>query len=79
VQWEQALERVEEAPEGHVVLCLPNSQKLDSNCVIGVDGPHSNTRNPISPRTELNVLPFVAFNGKRRVARARFDEIYAPE
>jgi len=78
VQWEQARERVEEAPDGHVVLCLPNGQKLDGACVIGVDGPHSNTRKSMSPRTELKVLPFVAFNGKRRVARALFDEIYAP-
>jgi 2-polyprenyl-6-methoxyphenol hydroxylase-like FAD-dependent oxidoreductase len=78
VRSEQALERVEKAPDSHVVLCLPNGQKLDSNRVIGVDDPHSNTRKSMSPRTEFNVLPFVAFNGKRRIARALFDEIYAP-
>lgn len=32
----------------------------------------------MSPTTEFKILPFVAFNGKRRVVRALFDELYAP-
>lgn len=78
VQWEHALEKIENTPHGHVVLCLLNGQRLNSDFVIGVDGPHSNTRKSMSPATEFNVLPFVAFNGKRRVKRTLFDEIYAP-
>ncbi|KAI0011926.1 FAD/NAD(P)-binding domain-containing protein [Xylariaceae sp. FL0662B] len=53
-------------------------RKLESACVIGADGPHSNTRKSLSPNTPLNVLPYVAFNGKRRVERALFDSVYAP-
>ncbi|KAI0885924.1 FAD/NAD(P)-binding domain-containing protein [Annulohypoxylon maeteangense] len=77
VQWENALEKVEETPSG-VALCLQSTQKLESTCVIGVDGPHSNTRKSLSPNTPLKVLPYVAFNGKRHVKRALFDEVYAP-
>lgn len=69
---------MEEASDSHVVLCLQNGQKLKSDCVIGVDGPHSNTRKSMSPTTEFNILPYVAFNGKRRVPRALFNELYAP-
>ncbi|KAI1383595.1 uncharacterized protein F4822DRAFT_440617 [Hypoxylon trugodes] len=77
VQWENALEKVEETPSG-MLLCLQNNQRLESECIIGVDGPHSNTRKYLSPDTPLNVLPYVAFNGKRRVERAVFDNVYAP-
>ena len=32
----------------------------------------------MSPATEFNILPFVTFNGKRRVQRTLFDKFYAP-
>lgn len=77
VQWEHPLEKVEETSSG-VALCLQNGQRIESSCVIGVDGPHSNTRKSLSPDTPFGILPYVAFNGKRRVKRALFDSIYAP-
>ncbi|KAG4432893.1 hypothetical protein IFR05_011611 [Cadophora sp. M221] len=79
VQWEHALEKVEETPNNnHVVLYFQNGQNLTSDYVIGIDGPHSNTRKSLIPATEFTILPFVAFNGKRRVTRALFDGLYAP-
>jgi 2-polyprenyl-6-methoxyphenol hydroxylase-like FAD-dependent oxidoreductase len=81
VQWEHALDRVEEDPSSSstdVLLCLQNGQKLPSACVFGVDGPHSNTRKSLSSDTPLQVLPFVAFNGKRRVKNELFNRVYAP-
>lgn len=77
VQWEHALEKVEEGPSG-MSLHLNGGQKVDSSVIIGVDGPHSNTRKSLSPDTPLEVLPFVAFNGKRRVKKALWDSVYAP-
>jgi len=77
VQWEHALEKVEEGPSG-MSLHLKGGRKLDSSVIIGVDGPHSNTRKSLSPNTPLEVLPFVAFNGKRRVKKALWDSVYAP-
>lgn len=38
----------------------------------------SNTRKSLSPNTPFGILPYVAFNGKRKVKRALFDNIYAP-
>lgn len=78
VQWEYALEKVETVPGSNLVLHMQNGQKLTSDCVIGVDGPHSNTRKSMLPMIEFNILPFVAFNGKRRVRRELFDKLYAP-
>ncbi|KAM0512795.1 hypothetical protein ACHAPE_008548 [Trichoderma viride] len=77
IQWGHTLERVEETSSG-VALYLQNGQKTESSCVIGADGPHSNTRKCLSPDTPFGILPYVAFNGKRRVKRALFDSIYAP-
>jgi 2-polyprenyl-6-methoxyphenol hydroxylase-like FAD-dependent oxidoreductase len=76
-QWEHELEKVEKGPSG-MSLHLKGGQKLDSSVIIGVDGPHSNTRKSLSPDTPLEVLPFVAFNGKRRVKKALWDSVYAP-
>jgi 2-polyprenyl-6-methoxyphenol hydroxylase-like FAD-dependent oxidoreductase len=78
IQWEHALEKVEEGGDGDLILYLQNGQKLRTSCVIDVDGPHSNTRKSMSPTAGFTILPFVAFNGKRRVQRSLFDELYAP-
>ncbi|KAL7960659.1 hypothetical protein V8C34DRAFT_321176 [Trichoderma compactum] len=77
VQWEDSLEKVEEAPSG-MILHMQNGQKLESTCIVGADGPHSNTRKSLSPNTSSSILPYVAFNGKRRVKRALYDSLYAP-
>lgn len=77
IQWGNSLEKVEEAPSG-MALHMQNGQKLESTCIVGADGPHSNTRKSLSPNTPFNVLPYVAFNGKRRVERALYDSLYAP-
>ena len=77
VQWDHAVEKVEESSSG-LSLYFKGGQKLESHCVIGVDGPHSNTRTSLSPNTALEVLPFVAFNGRRKVKRFLFDGVYAP-
>lgn len=77
IRWEHALDKVEETSSG-LSLCLESGQKIETQCVIGVDGPHSNIRKSCLPDTPLKVLPYVAFNGKRRVERELFDRVYAP-
>jgi 2-polyprenyl-6-methoxyphenol hydroxylase-like FAD-dependent oxidoreductase len=77
VQWEHTLDKVEESSSG-MVLCLHNGQRLESRCIIGADGPHSNTRKSLSPDASFNILPFAAYSGKRRVDRALFNSIYLP-
>jgi 2-polyprenyl-6-methoxyphenol hydroxylase-like FAD-dependent oxidoreductase len=78
IQWGHALEKVEGGRDGDMILHLQNGQKLSTSCVIGVDGPHSNTRKSTTPTADCNILPFVAFNGKIHVKRSLFDELYAP-
>jgi 2-polyprenyl-6-methoxyphenol hydroxylase-like FAD-dependent oxidoreductase len=77
VQWESALEKVVATTSGATIR-LQSGQELEGQCVVSVDGPHSNVRQSLSPDTPLKVLPYVAFNGKRQVKRALFDSLYAP-
>ena len=76
VRWLHPLEKVEESPTG-IKLHFEGANTETASCIIGVDGPHSVTRKSLLPDTPLNVLPFVAFNGKRRVKKEVFESIYA--
>jgi 2-polyprenyl-6-methoxyphenol hydroxylase-like FAD-dependent oxidoreductase len=78
VHWEHSVERVDSSSDKKLQLRMKSGQTIESSFIVGVDGPHSNTRKSLSPNTEMSILPFVAFNGKRRVQRALFDEVYAP-
>lgn len=78
IKWEQAVRQVDQAPSG-TVLHFRDGRKVESARVVGADGPHSRTRQCLLPETTLNVLPIVAYNGRRRrVERAVFDSVYAP-
>lgn len=77
IQWEQAVEQVEQTSSG-TVLRFQDDQTVESGCVVGADGPHSRMRQCLLPDAALKVLPIVAYNGRRRVERAVFDNVYAP-
>lgn len=77
IRWGHSLERAEQK-SSKTTLYFQNGQNIETSCVIGADGPHSNTRKSLSPDTPFGILPYVAFNGKRQVKRALFDSIYTP-
>lgn len=77
IKWEHCVEQVEQTPSS-TVLRFQDGRKVEGGCVIGADGPHSRTRQCLLPDTVLNVLPIVAYNGRRRVESAVFDNVYAP-
>jgi 2-polyprenyl-6-methoxyphenol hydroxylase-like FAD-dependent oxidoreductase len=76
VRWEHALQSVD--TNGSLSLEFANGQTVDSDIVIGAEGPHSVLRKQLLPSENPGILPYVAFNGKRKVPRATFDSIYAP-
>ncbi|KAF1348225.1 FAD/NAD(P)-binding domain-containing protein [Lizonia empirigonia] len=78
VRWEHTLQTVTRNSGGRLTLEFANEQTAASDLVIGVEGPHSVIRKQFLPSANPDILPYVAFNGKRRVQRATFDELYAP-
>lgn len=78
VRWEHTVQTVTRNSEGGLTLDFANGQTAASDLVIGVEGPHSVIRKQFLPSANPDILPYVAFNGKRRVQRATFDELYAP-
>jgi 2-polyprenyl-6-methoxyphenol hydroxylase-like FAD-dependent oxidoreductase len=48
-------------------------ESVESSCIVVANGVHSSIRKP----PKLDILPFVAFNGKRSVKRSLFDGVYA--
>lgn len=77
IRWEHAVQGVEEKPDGGLSLRLDNGQILSSDIVVGAEGPHSVIRKQFLPLANPEILPYVAFNGKRRLSRKAFDSVYA--
>jgi 2-polyprenyl-6-methoxyphenol hydroxylase-like FAD-dependent oxidoreductase len=78
VRWEHAVDGVDRSSSG-VIVHLSTKQDLENTLVIGADGPHSKVRNGLLPDVVPEVLPYVAFNGKRRIDLRTFADKYAPE
>jgi 2-polyprenyl-6-methoxyphenol hydroxylase-like FAD-dependent oxidoreductase len=78
IRWEHGLERLERTSNG-TTLHLQNGNTIKSEtCIVAADGVHSVTKKSILKEAGLEVLPFVTFNGKRKVSRTIFDNVYAP-
>lgn len=78
IRYEHALESIECSHTSSSV-SFSNGEQISGSIVIGFDGVHSRVRKSLLPQIELKVLPFVVYNGKRRVKRTKFDELYAPK
>ncbi|KAH6644803.1 hypothetical protein C7974DRAFT_420236 [Boeremia exigua] len=77
VKWEHALQDVEQKPGDRLVLNFNNGQSVPTDVVVDVEGPHSVIRKQFLSSVNPDVLPFVAFNGRRKIPRKTFDELYA--
>ena len=62
-----------------VIVRIQDEQPIESNFLIGADGVHSQVRKSLAPGIQLKVLPFVVFNGKRRLSLDNFQNILAPQ
>lgn len=77
IKWEHGLDKIGDTPPG-LSITLENGHWAEQTCVVGADGVHASTRKSLLPKAELNILPFVTFNGKRKVERSKFEALYAP-
>ena len=78
IRWGHSIKDVETTPQ-KVIVRIQNGQVIESDVLIGTDGVHSQVRKLLAPDIELKVLPFVVFNGKRRMPLDSFQNIIAPQ
>ena len=77
IQWEKSLEDIE-ATTQKIILHLKDSETVETEVLIGTDGVHSLIRRSLAPDIKLQVLPFVVFNGKRRMTIPDYERLVAP-
>jgi 2-polyprenyl-6-methoxyphenol hydroxylase-like FAD-dependent oxidoreductase len=77
VRWDHKLGHVESHSDSASTLHFENKQTINTSntLVIDASGPHSKSKKSLLPQHELEILPFIVFNGKRRIARDEFDTI----
>lgn len=75
IQWGHTLESIK--LDGSHTLTFANGHSATSDVIIGVEGPHSAIRKQFLPSAEPEILPYVAFNGKRKILQDIFDDLYA--
>jgi 2-polyprenyl-6-methoxyphenol hydroxylase-like FAD-dependent oxidoreductase len=78
VRWEHVLQQADRLTEHATTLRFDNGEQVHSAIIVGADGVHSSLRKSLLPETQLNILPFVVFNGKRRIDRAVYEEEILP-
>lgn len=84
IRWEHTVQDVKASSDGgkgegeSIVVQLKEEQPVEAEVLIGTDGVHSQIRKSLAPGIDLKVLPFVVFNGKRRISADDFQESFAP-
>jgi tyrosinase len=78
VRWEHVLQQADCPSDRASTLHFENGQTLQNDIIIGADGVHSSLRKRLVPESQLNILPFVVFNGKRRIDRAVYETEILP-
>jgi tyrosinase len=78
IRWEHALQQADQSSGTATLLHFENGQAIESDVIVGADGVHSSLRKSLLSKSELEILPFVVFNGKRRIERAVYEDKVAP-
>ncbi|KAL8705509.1 MAG: hypothetical protein Q9201_001384 [Fulgogasparrea decipioides] len=77
IRWEHTVQDVRTSSAG-ISVYLKDEKALKAEVLIGTDGVHSQVRKSLIPSIGLKILPFVVFNGKRRMSNAEYYDLVAP-
>ena len=79
IKWDSLLKDVEITTQSQKVKAIFQSgEQVESQYLISCEGPHSQTRQTLSPIMKFKVLPFVVFNGKRLFSKSEYREKIEP-
>lgn len=68
VSWQKNLQKITRR-ENTMIAEFEDRSKISSQCFVGCDGPHSAVRLAVEGTAPPTVLPYVVFNGSRRINR----------
>ena len=78
IRWEHKITGIETTSQ-KVILRIQDEQDIESPILIGADGVHSQVRKSLASEIQPKVLPFVVFNGTRRISPHSFHSTIAPQ
>ncbi|KAL1301942.1 hypothetical protein AAFC00_002401 [Neodothiora populina] len=79
IEWAHQIEQVGIDSVGRPSFFQISQQPHEQEIIIGADGIHSSIRSATITDCRPQILPFVAFNGRKTVLRETFEQLYAPE
>ncbi|ETS77796.1 hypothetical protein PFICI_09858 [Pestalotiopsis fici W106-1] len=69
IQWDKKLKEINMVPASRDLnVVFEDGHQHKTTCLVGCDGPHSITRQSLAAGIEPEVLPYVVFNGRRRMS-----------
>ena len=77
MRWKQCLMGVEMKPHG-ISLHVEKGPVIESDALIGADGVHSLLRRLFITDSDLNILPYVVFNGRRSISAEEYQRRFQP-
>lgn len=78
VKWEHELSKPEKGDAGYQLHFKNQPDTVPADVIVAADGVHSTVRSSFLPTHKPDVLPFVTFNSKQRVATSTYNSIYSP-
>lgn len=77
IRYDHAVETVKTGEKGCEVR-FANGDVVEAEFLVAADGPHSAIRKALLPQVELEILPLVAYNGKRYIDQGVWKEMFEP-
>lgn len=78
IKWQAELQSIEVSPTTQLLLKFADGDHLDMDYLVAADGEHSDIRKMLTKKSDLVIMPFVAYHGSRIVDKSDFDALYAP-
>ncbi|OAK99407.1 FAD/NAD(P)-binding domain-containing protein [Phaeosphaeriaceae sp. SRC1lsM3a] len=78
IKWGHELKDAVCSSNGKHSLIFADGQTVQSDIIVGADGPHSSLRKALLPESKLEVHPVVVYNGKRRMRRSDYEAKILP-
>jgi 2-polyprenyl-6-methoxyphenol hydroxylase-like FAD-dependent oxidoreductase len=78
IRWGHTIEDIEIFP-GKIKVIIIREAPIESKILIGADGVHSQVRKSLAPYMQVKVLPYVVFNGSRKMAVHEYKRTIRPQ